>query len=192
MKVRFLVFIVAFIGLASCEGDVFIPKPVGYARIDFPDHAYRKLNTDLCPYSFEYGKIANLVPVRPGDGNRCWFNLEYPNQKAKVHFTYYDIEATDVEILIEDTRILAMKHLVKADDFEESVVMDTSANVYGIIYDFQGSTASNMQFYLTDSVSHFIRGALYFEVVPQADSLAPSEKYLEEEVMHLIQTFTWK
>jgi gliding motility-associated lipoprotein GldD len=63
--------------------------------------------------------------------------------------------------------------------------------VYGVIYDFQGSTASNMQFYLTDSTSHFVRGALYFEVTPKADSIAPAEKYIEEEIQHLIRTFTW-
>jgi len=111
---------------------------------------------------------------------------------SKIHFSYYDIFGTDVEPLIEDSRKLAMKHLVKADDFEESIVSDTAQKVYGTIYDFQGSAASNYQFFLTDSVGHFIRGALYFEVQPNADSLEPAEKYIEEELLHLVNTFEWR
>lgn len=189
---QFLFFAIVALLVSSCEEDIYIPKPVGYARMDFPEHSYQWVEDSECPYYFQYGSTAIIAPVDSSLGQPCWINVEYPKQKAKIHFTYYDLKEHKVVSLIEDTRILAMKHLTKADDFEESVIKDGDAKVYGVLYDFQGSSASNFQFYLTDSVSHFVRGALYFEVVPHADSLAPAEKYIEEELLHMVNSLRWK
>lgn len=191
MKSKWLIVIAVCLGLVSCENDNYVPKPIGFSRIDFPDHEY-VLYDEECPFSFEYGVMSKVIRVKGKNGATCWFNLEYPNQKAKVHFSYLTIDGVSIENLTKDARKLAMEHLSKADDYEENVIVDTAQNVYGIIYDFKGSTASNMQFYLTDSINHFVRGALYFEVTPKADSLAPTEKYIEEDLAHLIQTFNWK
>ena len=192
MRVRIGVLILAFAFLQSCEEESYIPKPQGFHRLDFSEHSYQKMETDSCPFTFEYGTMAQIVSVEANGGQKCWFNLEYPELKAKVHFSYYQINKTSVDELIADSRKLAMKHLVKADDYEESTIYDTDQKVYGTIYDFQGSTASNYQFYLTDSTNNFIRGALYFRVKPNADSLAPAEKYIEEELFHMVSTFEWK
>lgn len=183
-----VVFVAAFQG---CEED-YIPKPKGYARIDFEPHAYQEFTLESCPFTFEYSQTADVERVDAGGQYDCWFNIVYPRQNSKVHFSYYPISAESIEKHISESRKLAIKHLAMADDFEESTVVDSALGVYGVIYDFQGSTASNLQFYLTDSVSHFIRGALYFEVAPNADSLAPAEKYIEEEMLHLINSFQWK
>jgi gliding motility-associated lipoprotein GldD len=191
MKINYWWIGLVVVFAMSCQNENYVPKPLGYARIDFPEHSYQTLDSEFCPFNFEYSKFAKIVPVKAVEGQRCWFNIAYPNQKATIHFSYLDIKPKLLGGIIEDSRKLAMEHLRKADDYEESVVLDTSANVYGVIYDFSGSTASNYQFYLTDSVNYFIRGALYFEVTPKADSLSPAEKYIEEDVYHLIQSFTW-
>ena len=176
---------------AGCEEETPIPKPAGYYRLDYPEHTFQIYSEEDCPYTFQYGALAKIEKVKAEDQS-CWFNLVYPNLNSKIHFSYYSITGKDLSIYTEDSRKLAIKHLVKADDFEESFVHDTATNVYGTLYDFRGKAASNFQFFLTDSTDHFIRGALYFEVEPNADSLAPAEKYIEEELIHLIQTFTWK
>ena len=45
---------------------------------------------------------------------------------------------------------------------------------------------------MTDSTEHFLRGALYFNVEPNNDSLAPVLTFIEEDVRHLVNTFRWK
>ncbi|PIV58809.1 MAG: gliding motility lipoprotein GldD, partial [Bacteroidetes bacterium CG02_land_8_20_14_3_00_31_25] len=52
--------------------------------------------------------------------------------------------------------------------------------------------ASNIQFYVTDSIRHFVRGALYFETKPNKDSLAPIINFIEQDVTHLVETLRWK
>jgi gliding motility-associated lipoprotein GldD len=172
----------------ACESEVYSPKPFGYKRVDYGEHIYNKTVLPGCSYSFDRGEQTKIELV--ANDNPCWFNLVYPDMKAKVHFSYFPIEE-ELEMYVEDARKLAMKHLVKADNYEELYINDTVSNVYGVIYDFSGRSASNMQFYLTDSTQHFVRGALYFEIPPNADSLAPAEKFIEEEIQQLVGSLQW-
>ena len=66
------------------------------------------------------------------------------------------------------------------------------ASVYGSLFMLDGESASPLQFMLTDSVSHFFRGALYYDCIPNADSLAPVTRYLKQDIVELIQSFEWK
>jgi gliding motility-associated lipoprotein GldD len=55
-----------------------------------------------------------------------------------------------------------------------------------------GNAATATQFYLTDSVRHFLRGALYFDATPNEDSLKPVNAFLLEDLQHMVNTFKWK
>lgn len=159
MNSNYFLVMMVLLFFQSCEESSYIPKPTGFARMDFPNHEYQKFENELCPFTFDYGLHAQIIPIQAKNNQHCWMDLEYPKIKSKIHFSYYDISNGGFLELVDDARKLALKHLVKADDFEESNIRDNEAQVYGVIYDFQGNSASNYQFYLTDSVSHFIRGA---------------------------------
>jgi gliding motility-associated lipoprotein GldD len=92
---------------------------------------------------------------------------------------------------MEDSRTLAYKHSLKADAIQEQVFMNPRDNVYGLIYRIEGNAASPMQFFLTDSTNHFLRGALYIREVPNIDSLKPVIDFLEPDIIRLIETTTW-
>ena len=49
-----------------------------------------------------------------------------------------------------------------------------------------------MVFYLTDSTSNFLYGALYFDARPNADSLAPVTERLRTDVRHFAATLAWR
>lgn len=61
-----------------------------------------------------------------------------------------------------------------------------------LLYIVGGNTASRYQFTATDSVKHFIRGALYFDVTPNADSLKPATDFIEADIKHILMTLKWK
>ena len=92
---------------------------------------------------------------------------------------------------IEDSRTLSMKHISKASGMHEEEINNAYKKVYGIFYDVKGNAASSVQFYVTDSTANFIRGALYFYAVPNPDSIAPVLKFVEADVKHLIDSFSW-
>jgi len=71
-------------------------------------------------------------------------------------------------------------------------VIRTPNGVEGIYFSLGGNTATANQFFLTDSVKHFLRGALYFNAAPNADSLGVVNDFLKKDLQHLINTLKWK
>ena len=78
-----------------------------------------------------------------------------------------------------------------ADAITEQVYINKEFNVYGVLYDYKGMTATSTQFVLTDSSSHFFRGALYFNTEIN-DSILPLNVFLKEDVKRLIESFRWR
>ncbi len=97
----------------------------------------------------------------------------------------------DLQDLTEESRALALKHISVADEMKEDVIVNEIDNVYGILYDYRGTTATSTQFYLTDSINHFFRGALYFNT-EITDSLLPINNFLKEDVKRIVESFKWK
>ena len=121
----------------------------------------------------------------------CWLNLEFPKYRATVHLSY-KVVTNNIANYLEDSHDFANKHQVKATGLDEIVILRDSAKVYGLLFDIAGNTASSVQFYLTDSTHHFLRGALYFNSVPNIDSLRIIVDFIKKDILHLINTTSWK
>lgn len=188
MKYIALSLVVA--GLIISCGQTFTPKPRGYYRIDFPSKEYQLFDS-TCPYTFEFPKYGKVERDKDKNAEPCWVNIDFPDFKCKIHLSYKSV-SKDASQFIEDSHTLAYKHAIKADAIDEFLVEDPSRKVYGIIYDIRGNAASSIQFHLTDSIKHFLRGSLYFEAPPNKDSLAPAIEFFRKDVERLINTLTWK
>jgi len=188
MKFRTILLFFVII-ITSCQRD-YTPKPRGYFRIDFPEKEYKN-SPDILPYSFELPKQSLLVNNRKAEHELYWINIVYPQHRATIHLSYKRIN-NNLPKYINDSRDFVYKHTIKADAILEEVFLNTEKKVYGVKYDIKGDAASNTQFFLTDSIENFIRGALYFNVTPNKDSLAPVLTYINEDIIHLIETFEWK
>ena len=178
---------------ASCKSSSdYAPKPRGYFKIDFPKKHYTSF-TNITPYSFDYPYYAKMYLDSTERGRPYWYNLTYPQFNARIHLSYYPINSeADFNELIEDSRKLAFKHTVKATGIDEGTIRIPENNVYGIYYTIAGNTASSTQFLLTDSTKNFLRGALYFNEKPQADSIQPVVDFIKKDIDRLIKTLRWK
>lgn len=192
-KIFLFLFVIA--GIAACgpadDDDNYTPKPQGYYKIDLPKQTYQRY-TAACPFSFDYPANAIISKDSANTAEPCWLNLDYPTLKARVYLSYKTIDSKNLNSLLEDTRSLVYKHTVKADDIKERFYGNPDKKVYGNMYDIGGNAASNIQFYVTDSTQHFLRGALYFYCPPNADSLAPVIGYVKEDIAHLMESLEWK
>ncbi len=187
-KVR-LIFLLLFVVLVACTESP-VPKPRGYFRISFPEKQYRLFDT-LYPFTFEYPVYGSIVKEENRQDEGEWISVSFPAYKAKIHLSYKDISA-NLSQLTEDARNLAYKHTYKADAIDEQLFSNPDKRVYGILYDIKGNSASSVQFYVTDSSSHYLRGALYFRCQPNKDSLSPAIDFFKADVIHLIETIRWK
>ena len=181
-----LLIIVLFYG---CKSE-FTPKPMGYMRITFPEKIYTTFDTTY-PYSFEYPVYGEIQPEKGIHSEPYWINIAFPEFDGKIHISYKEVDG-NLDAYIEDSRTLAYKHTIKADAIVETVFTDSEKQVYGLVYEIRGNAASSAQFHLTDSNRHFLRGSLYFNVQPNADSLSPVIEFFKQDIKHLMETFEWK
>lgn len=187
---RFLLVAVITVVLTSCQ-DSYVPKPRGYYRIDFPEKNYRMFDTTF-PYTFEYPVYGKIVSDSTRGAEPWWINIVYYPYNAQLHISYKVIDK-NLTTYLNDAHTLVNKHIPKANAISQREYVDTVEKVYGLVYEINGSdAASTYQFYLTDSTKNFLRGALYFDLVPNNDSLAPVISFLKKDVEHMITTFRWK
>lgn len=168
-----------------------IPRPRGYFRIDLPEKSYRVYET-TCPLQMEVPNYAKLELFKDKmSSDSCWFNVYFPKFNARIHCSYMPVN-NNMDRLLHDAYGFAAKHEMKATALKRTIISDSLNQVYGIVYDIEGEAASQLQFFLTDSTSHFFRGSLYFFNAPNPDSIAPVLDFLREDVMHLTETIRWK
>jgi len=167
----------------------YIPKPRGYFRIDLPPHQYQLLDT-IFPYKFPYSTYAEInIPNKDSD----WINITYPKYKAVLYFSYKKInKKSDLRKLIDDSQAFVYKHTIKASAIDEQLFVDSTRHVYGLLFDIKGNAASSEQFYVTDSIHHFLRASLYFDVMPNYDSLAPVINYIRQDIVVMMDSLKWK
>ncbi len=181
--------IVSIVLISGCKKK-YTPKPRGYFRIDLPEKKYQKLEGN---YPFVFDHLENTIIKNDSTRllNKYWMDIEYPYINGKIHISYLPVK-NNLNQIIEDTRKLAYKHSIKADAINERMFIKPEKKVYGILYEIEGNAASSMQFFITDSIKHYVRGALYFNTEPNKDSLAPVLNYVKKDITLLIESFEWK
>ena len=196
MKIHKLIIPLAVMTLViiavSCDdSNSYLPKPRGYFRIDLPEKAYTRVDT-IEKYSFECPDYALITYDRYSPDEKNWINIEMPTFKGSIHLTHKVVNDNLGEYL-EDVHSMLTKHLQKANGVRDSLIINDEHHVYGLFIEMDGKgVATPMQFYLTDSTSNFVRGALYFNFQPDNDSMQPVINFIREDIDHMINTFEWK
>jgi len=195
LKNSVLVLIASSLIVQGCN-DVPVPKPRGFFRIDLPDKEYIGLNDPAwkehsLPLTFEYPVYGKISFGENTNHEPGWFNVDFPAFRARLYLTYKEINNDLGELMEETYRLNVKNHISKADAINERVFSNTENRVYGILYSLKGNTATALQFFVTDSINHYVRGSLYFLSEPNPDSLAPVTNFFREDMMHMMETLKW-
>lgn len=182
----FLIFIL--LGMTGCSKPS-VPREYGYYRIDLPEQTYTPYEEDE-PYSFLLSREAKVVK-RDKEDERYWIDIVYPKWNATIFCSYKPVNK-NMKQLSDDAMEFVYKHTIKASAIPERVYENDEERVYGLVFDFEGNTATTMQFVLTDSVKHFFRGALYFNCIPNQDSIAPVADFIRQDILTLVESFRWQ
>ncbi|MDO5616371.1 MAG: gliding motility lipoprotein GldD [Cruoricaptor ignavus] len=178
-------FIIFSIFLVSCGKDP-IPKPSGELRLEYPVAKYQDFSSP-CPFTFQYSDFAKV-----SEGKKpCWYYISYPKMNAKIFITYFPIK-NDFPLHIKEAEKMVYEHTIKASSIQTKSFDYPEKKVYGNFYELKGQSASNIQFYATDSTKHFVTANLYFNTRPKPDSLSPAVEYIKKDILHLLDTFEWK
>ncbi len=192
---KYFLILTAGLLLAACGGnssDNYVPKPKGFPRIDLPTPSYELLEPTH-PYQFEYNKIARILPDTFARSEPHWIFINYPAFHASIQLTYKPVQhnMNRLRAMIEDSYKLAARHKIKASVFEQRTIRLKSGLEASLI-DLSGEVPSQVQFITTDSTTHFLRGALYFNTATENDSLQPVIQYIRKDILHLLNTLKWR
>lgn len=182
--------------LASCRQEAFTPRPRGYFQIDLPQHQYQAFDNPGYPYAFEYPVYGTVVQdtsfFDEKPENPYWINIDIPSLQARIYISYKEIKGKEgLAKLLEDAHFMSFYHTKKADYMQDATFRNEHG-VTGTTYEWGGDAASTYQFLATDSMRHFLRGALYFDATPNADSLRPAAEFLQKDIEHMLQTLRWQ
>jgi len=192
-NVKKLIFFLVVVGcLQACEErEIKVPKQRGYFRIDLPERNYTQFKQSDFPYSFNIPSYSKVEKDTDAGAEPYWINVNFPTMKATVHLSYHKLH-NNLDEVVEDAHHLAFKHEVRADAINTKEFHYDEKNVHGLLFDIKGDAASVLQFCVTDSTNNFVRGALYFNVPPNKDSLAPVVTFIREDIIEMISSFEWQ
>ncbi len=186
---KFAIINLVMITCLSCA-KVSSPRPYGYYRITVPDTAYAAFDSLYPSYPYTFALSEN-AQVQPRSDEPYWINLYYPALDATIHCSYKPVR-NNLRELTNDALEFVYRNASFANAIPERDYTHPEANVYGVLFDLEGNTASSCQFFLTDSTHHFFRASVYCNCPPNADSLAPVYTYLRADVIKMVETFEWK
>jgi len=183
--------------IVSCGGDeATLPKPRLYPKITYPERGYKSYDLADCPFTLEYPSYGKIVrddyfedkePVHP-----CWFDILLGGINASLHCSYLPInDRKHFDELVGDAFRMVTEHNVKADARRDSLFTNP-AGVDGLLFAINGDVATPIQFFMTDSTSHFMRGSLYFDDKVNADSIAPLLSFVRTDIDHILESFEWR
>ena len=180
MKAHFLLLNII---LQSCISDIQ-PKPSSFLRLDYPKPIYKriKLTNNI---SFETNNTSSIF-----NDKKQKFSLVYPKMKATLYLNYNTVKK-NLDSLLNDAYQLPYKHITKAESIPEKIFVNPNKKVYGTLFSVIGDAASQHQFFLTDSLKHFLVGSLYFYAKPNYDSIYPAASYIKDDIIHIIETLEW-
>ena len=209
----FFTIATCFIFFAACNSP-YVSKKRGYYTIELPERKYQKFDQPGFPYSFESPVYANIIQDSTyfdnNPENSYWRNIDFPQFHARIFLSYKEIGGKALykikqpngqykdsfainvfDKMVADAFTLTNKNNVVSSSINDSLI-HTSNAVSGVFFKVGGNAATAKQFFLSDTVKNFIRGALYFDVTPNADSLKPVQDFLQVDMDHIINTFKWK
>ncbi|WP_111308472.1 gliding motility lipoprotein GldD [Confluentibacter sediminis] len=191
---KFFYFLLILTICYSC-GDHVMPKPNAYLRLEYPEAQYTEAHVEY-PFSFEVNKLATKITAKPirSTTESYGVNIEYPSLKGTIFLTYKSIDNNPDNLIsfLRDAQNFTQKHTIKADEIPMYPYENKEKKVYGMFSEVKGNVASPAQFYVTDSIHHFLTGSLYFYAKPNYDSILPAADYLEKDIRHIMETIKWK
>ncbi|HPH84653.1 MAG TPA: hypothetical protein PLC48_04310 [Ferruginibacter sp.] len=197
----------------SCN-NTYTSKKTGYFHISLPEHKYVAFDKPEFPYQFEYPAYANIIKdstyFDSSPENPYWVNIDFPTFNARIFLSYkiiggqamYKIKQADgtykdstgtnrFDRMVNDAFNLTNKNEAVATSIKDSLFTTTNG-ITGVFFRVGGNAATAKQFFLSDTTKNFLRGALYFDATPNADSLKPVQDFLQVDMDHLIRSFKWK
>ncbi len=182
----FIVLCLLLLASSCGENNNTLPKPAAQLAMDYGSPSYRPLTHSTCGYTMDVNTATRAIAA-----SDCSMQIEYPSLDATVFLSYQPVKENLRQLLIDGQK-LSYGHNRMADVIADYPFINPDKRAYGMMYEIEGNAASNAQFYVTDSLNHFLTAALYFDTEPNYDSIFPAVNYLRKDMVKMLETLEWE
>ena len=177
--------------LWSCSEGNAVPKPSTYLRTEFPEHTYHRYRSPQ-DFSFELPDLFTPKNFEQAKNNYSVQEIDLGPLNGTLFLYYIRIPAADsLPQIINFANDKVDEHKIMADKIDFEQIIRPQKRVFGTFFELKGNVATNYQFYLTDSLTHFMRGEVLLNCRPNYDSLRPALQYLKKDLKALVNSFEW-
>ena len=182
----FLLIISLFI--LACEAkQKAIPKPPTYLRVELPERSYSNFEDETCSLFFTK---PSYFSVKKAQGNTCNKDIEFSSLNGTLHLSYIKMDTT-LAAYVNYANDKVDEHKIKATSIRDTHFISKENNAYGTFFELQGNVATPFQFYLTDSITTFVSGVVYFNARPNYDSIRPVLDFVKKDLYKMMETLHW-
>ena len=185
MKIKQFILIL----LVFCGCTEYYPKPKGFLRVDASENY--ALVDSFSFARFETAADARILPEKKENGE-AWVTIRYPLYHAELYGTYHSFSGKEELAGLGDDFYRLLERNVRDEKVYYARFEDTLRAAYGYLYWSDAPIPSPVQFFVTDSVCRFFRGAVYFSDSLSHEMSVPYAQFFSDEMMRLIETFSWR
>lgn len=177
------------VAISSCKEKVESPRPPCYLRLDLPDHAYTRVG-DGSPVHFDLANIYKFETIEKREDGTFKGKIDLGQLNGVVYLHYYKI-TEPLSYYINHSNDEIDRHKLKARAINDENIIRSKDSIYGTSFELVGDVATPFQFYLTDSLNHFLYAEVLFNSRPNYDSLKPTLDYFKKDLNQLLESIKW-
>ena len=173
----------------SCDETNYLPREKGFLRLEFEKPTYDTFSSEASKLNFIFNNAYSSFEIVSDEK----IVLKYKD--IKIDLVLSDVELENLSSFEESIRnfyVFLEPHRKKSNQISIKEFTSVDKKRFAKVFEMSGPVASPLQFYVTDSINHFLFGSMNVMVKSNYDSIYPSIMYVKNDIFSIIESVNWE
>ena len=173
----------------SCDETNYLPREKGFLRLEFEKPTYDTFSSEASKLNFIFNNAYSSFEIVSDEK----IVLKYKD--IKIDLVLSDVELENLSSFEESIRnfyVFLEPHRKKSNQISIKEFKSVDNKRFAKVFEMRGPVASPLQFYVTDSINHFLFGSMNVMVKSNYDSIYPSIMYVKNDIFSIIESVNWE
>ena len=178
-----------FLSHFSCNETNYLPREKGFLRLEFEKPTYDTFSSEASKLNFIFNNAYSSFEIVSDEK----IVLKYKD--IKIDLVLSDVELENLSTFEESIRnfyVFLEPHRKKSNQISIKEFTSVDNKRFAKVFEMRGPVASPLQFYVTDSINHFLFGSMNVMVKSNYDSIYPSIMYVKNDIFSIIESVNWE
>lgn len=173
----------------SCDETNYLPREKGFLRLEFEKPTYDTFSSEASKLNFIFNNAYSSFEIVSDEK----IVLKYKD--IKIDLVLSDVELENLSSFEESIRnfyVFLEPHRKKSNQISIKEFTSVDNKRFAKVFEMRGPVVSPLQFYVTDSINHFLFGSMNVMVKSDYDSIYPSIMYVKNDIFSIIESVNWE